>query len=275
MRRQTVPPPPTRFGPGAAQAKPASAAWPTGRSTPPPPLSWARANNAAVQLASVSSSSTSRGKSAKVTPSGAAAFLERMTEISKVPGGLSQHLSPFTPVERVVAPAKRDDFDKNGRATITALAGQTNLRKTVDGIPFEVVDLSQRFNDTPTLSTIFQQMFTAIGTAEVNYKNGPLHRNDEGKLPTADNGWRFIELYYCGGGTRLVIDVKTWTAFVSMHYGRFYVLSDYGRNPINGRLPLLVEIRTLSACYKSGNWDLFKRLYPAKVASLVKQTESS
>jgi len=173
------------------------------------------------------------------------------------------------PAPEMAASATRDDFDKNGKATIAALAALTNQTKAVEGTVYDVVDLGLRLAHNSGRS-LFQYMFNALSTAALNYKNGPLHRNEEEKLPTTDNDWRYMELYYCGGGTRLIIDTKLWLAFVSMHYGKFYVLTNGGQNPITQNQAVVVECRILSVAFKTGNWKPFAAVYPGKLAAMMK-----
>lgn len=210
------------------------------------------------------------------TPSSVVSSLEQMGAVpydNETKESAQERLHGFLTGQSVEFEVKlpRSMFDQEGRKTLTALAEQTDEKKAVDGTVFEVIDLKNRFVDTK-LRPVFMYMYTAVRSVAINYKNGPLHRNEESKLPTADNEWRYIECYYAGGGTRLVIDVKHWVSYVSAHYGKFYVLTDAGQNPVTGVQELVVETRVVSGAYRTGNWNGFRTLYPAKVKMLTEGT---
>ena len=166
-------------------------------------------------------------------------------------------------------PVKRDVYDKEGRATLAALAQQCNKTVSVDGRPYQVIDLAQR-NEHSEHTNIFKNLYAQIGKAAVNYKNGPLHRNEEAKLPVSDPDWRYIECYYAGGGLRLVVDTKKWLSFVSSHYSTPYLLTDGGQNPINHNPEFVAEVRLLSFSYKNDNWSAFSKVHPQKVKEMLK-----
>lgn len=207
------------------------------------------------------------------TPSSVVSSLEQMGALpydNETKESARERLDGFLTGQSVEFEVKlpRSMFDQDGRATLTAMAAQTDATRTVEGTVFEVIDLKNRFVDTK-LRPLFMYMYTAVRSVEINYKNGPLHRNEEHKLPLSDNEWRYIECYYAGGGTRLVVDVKTWISYVSAHYGKFYVLADAGQNPVTEVQRLVVEARVVSGAYRTGNWNGFKALYPAKVKALT------
>jgi hypothetical protein len=168
----------------------------------------------------------------------------------------------------------RDLFDTHSKDTIAVLAEVTAREGfppeiTIDGVQYRTIELSLRDQAIPE-QKLFQEMFAALMKLELNYKNGPRHDNREGNLPAPDSDWRYIECYYAGGGTRVVLDMKSWVFFVSPHYGRFYVVLNHGQNPIEFNHAVLVEARILSGAYRHNFWDGFMELYPAKYEAIKK-----
>lgn len=156
---------------------------------------------------------------------------------------------------------KRESVEgKNGKDLFANLAKQTGRTKAVDGIVFPVIDLGERHQDT-IFTKWFKELKLSVAQSAVNYKNGPIHRNEEEKLPVADSGWRYVECYFLAGGARLIIDVKTWTSFVSIHYSSFYVLEDgVNKNPVNDNQNLVISARINSSSVRTENYEGIKYL---------------
>jgi glutathione peroxidase-family protein len=161
-------------------------------------------------------------------------------------------------------------FKESAKGTLKTLAETCAEQETVDGTVFDVIDLAWKNKDTP-YRKLFQQLTTDLTTVEVNYKNGPLHQNLEGKLPKSDDAARYVECYYCSGGMRIVYDTKVGRAFVSDHYGVFYVLTLGGQNPIP--YSVAFEAGSYINASKTQKWDSFLGKYGPKLETINAKAE--
>jgi hypothetical protein len=115
-------------------------------------------------------------------------------------------------------------------------------------------------------------MYNQLPEVHINYKNGPCFLNFEKRLPVDDSPGRYIEAYYCGGGSRLVYDNATGTSFVSAHYSSFHVLSNGSSPVLHNSQSFLLEATALYQALQSAKWTAMERLFPASVKLLTGKT---